>query len=98
MCGKALVMKEPMLHAKGQKYQALYACEEHGQMMLCGAIRRNINESFRLRVILMRPDEERLTRYREKLANEREYRRSHRRSRRGSAKHGTAQKAPTPAE
>ena len=91
-------MKEPMLHAKGQKYQALYACEEHGEMMLCGAIRRNINETFRLRVVLMRADEERLARYREKLASEREYRRSHRRSRRGAGKQGASQKAPVAVE
>ena len=57
-------------------------------MMLVGSIKRNINETFRLRVILMRPDEERLTRYREKLANEREFRRSHRRSRRGGKREG----------
>ncbi len=98
MCGKRLDMKEPMLHAKGQKYQALYACEEHGEMMLCGAIRRNINETFRLRVVLMRADEERLARYREKLASEREYRRSHRRSRRGAGKQGASQKAPVAVE
>lgn len=89
VCGKPLTEKEPMLHAKGQKYQALYSCEEHGEMMLVGSIKRNINETFRLRVILMRPDEERLTRYREKLANEREFRRSHRRSRRGGKREGT---------
>lgn len=89
VCGKPLAEKEPMLHAKGQKYQALYSCEEHGEMMLVGSIKRNINETFRLRVILMRPDEERLTRYREKLANEREFRRSHRRSRRGGKREGT---------
>lgn len=88
VCGKPLTEKEPMLHAKGQKYQALYSCEEHGEMMLVGSIKRNINETFRLRVILMRPDEERLTRYREKLANEREFRRSHRRSRRGGKREG----------
>lgn len=98
MCGKPLARKEPMLHAKGQKYQALYACEEHGEMMLCGAIRRNINETFRLRVILMRADEERLTRYREKLASEKEYRRSHRRSRRGPKKDGAASKPTAVAE
>jgi len=88
MCQKPLVQKEPMLHAKGQKYQALYACEEHGEMMLVGSIKRNINDTYRLRVILMRADEERLTRYREKLANEKEYRRAHRRSRRGGKRDG----------
>ena len=88
ICGKALVQKEPMLHAKGQKYQALYACEEHGEMMLLATLKRNINETFRLRVILMRADEERLAKYREKLANEREYRRSHRRPRRSSKRDG----------
>ena len=98
VCGKPLTEKEPMLHAKGQKYQALYSCEEHGEMMLVGSIKRNINETFRLRVILMRPDEERLTRYREKLANEREFRRSHRRSRRGGKREGAkaAQAVETP--
>lgn len=91
MCGKTLTLKEPLLHAKGQKYQALYACEEHGEMMLVASLRRNINDTLRLRVILMRPDEERLARYREKLANEQEYRRSHRsrgRRSRGGAKAG----------
>jgi len=84
LCNKPLVQKERMLHAKGQKYQALYGCEEHGEMMLLGSIKRNINETFRLRVILTRADEERLTRYKEKLENEKEYRRSHRRSHRSS--------------
>ena len=88
-CQKPLVMKEPMLHAKGQKYQALYACEEHGEMMLLATVRKNINETFRMRVILLRPDEERLTRYREKLAGEREFRRAHRRRGRGPKKEGT---------
>lgn len=88
LCGTALAEKEPMLHAKGQKYQQLYSCSEHGEMMLVGSIKRNINETFRLRVILMRADEERLTRYREKLANEKEFRRSHRRSRRGGKREG----------
>ena len=88
LCGVALEEKESMLHAKGQKYQQLYACPEHGEMMLVGSIKRNINETFRLRIILMRADEERLTRYREKLANEREFRRSHRRSRRGGKREG----------
>ena len=88
ICKKTLSQKEPMLHAKGQKYQALYECAEHGEMMLVGSIKRNINDTFRLRVILMRADEERLTRYREKLANEKEYRRSHRRSRRGGKREG----------
>lgn len=90
MCGVPLTQKEPMLHAKGQKYQALYECAEHGEMMLVGSLRRNINETLRLRVILMRADEERLTRYREKLANEREYRRSHRSRRHGRKKDGGA--------
>ena len=89
ICGEPLLQKEPMLHAKGQKYQALYACAEHGEMMLLATLKRNINETFRLRVILMRADEERLTRYREKLANEKEFRRSHRRSRRSSRKDAT---------
>ena len=80
-CKKPLLQKEPLLHAKGQKYQALFACEEHGEMMMCAAVKRNINETFRVRVILMRPDEERLTRYREKLANEKEFRRARRRPR-----------------
>lgn len=88
ICKKTLSQKEPMLHAKGQKYQALYECAEHGEMMLVGSIKRNINDTFRLRVILMRADEEHLTRYREKLANEKEYRRSHRRSRRGGKREG----------
>lgn len=94
-CGKPLTQKERMLHAKGQKYQSLYACDEHGEMMLAGSIKRNINETFRLRVILMRADEERLTRYREKLANEREFRRAHRRSRRGGRREGTKAETPT---
>lgn len=95
MCGKPLTGKEPMLHAKGQKYQRLYECEEHGEMMLVGGIKRNINETFRLRVILMRADEERLSRYREKLANEREFRRSHRRSRRGGKREGSKTTSPS---
>lgn len=96
MCKKPLVQKEPMLHAKGQKYQALYNCEEHGEMMLLGSIKRNINETFRLRVIITRADEEKLTRYREKLAVEKEHRRTHRRPRR-SARRGEGAKAETAA-
>ena len=95
ICKKTLSQKEPMLHAKGQKYQALYECAEHGEMMLVGGIKRNINETFRLRVILMRADEERLSRYREKLANEREFRRSHRRSRRGGKREGSKTTSPS---
>lgn len=93
-CGKPLTQKEPLLHAKGQKYQALYACEEHGEMMLVASLRRNINETLRLRVILMHPDEERLTRYRERLANEQEYRRSHRSRGRRSRSAAKASSAP----
>ena len=95
ICGKPLTLKEPLLHAKGQKYQALYACEEHGEMMLVASLRRNINDTLRLRVMLMHPDEERLTRYRERLANEQEYRRSHRS--RGRRSRGGAKPSTTPA-
>ena len=93
-CGKPLTQKEPLLHAKGQKYQALYACEEHGEIMLVASLRRNINDTLRLRVILMHPDEERLTRYRERLANEQEYRRSHRSRGRRSRSAAKASSAP----
>ena len=90
VCGVPLSQKEPMLHAKGQKYQSLYECAEHGEMMLVGTLRKNINETLRLRVILMRADEERLAKYREKLANEREYRRAHRSRRHGRRRDGAA--------
>lgn len=92
LCGKPLTLKEPLLHAKGQKYTALYACEADGEMMMQASVKRNINDTFRVRMVLFRADEERLTRYREKLENEQKFRKSRRRGRRTGKKEG----APAP--
>ena len=52
-------------------------------MMQQLTIRRNINETLRARIVTYRADEEKLARYREKLANEKEFRRARRRRSRG---------------
>ncbi len=83
LCGGALEKKEATLHSKGQKYITLYACEKDGELMQQLTIRRNINETLRARIVFYRADEEKLARYREKLAQEKEFRRSRRRRTRG---------------
>lgn len=83
ICGKPLTKKEATLHTKGQKYITLYACEDDGELMQQMVIRRNINESLRARIVFYRADEEKLARYREKLENEKEFRRARRRRPRG---------------
>jgi DNA polymerase III epsilon subunit-like protein len=91
LCGKALTQKEPTLHTKGQRYFSLYACETDGEMMQQLSIKRNINETLRARIVFYRADEERLARYREKLANEKEFHRVRRRRRGGRAKKSAAE-------
>lgn len=88
ICGKALEQKEPTLHTKGQRYMTLYTCKNDGEIMQQLTVKRNINESLRARIIFFRADEERLTRYREKLATEKEFRRA-RRHHRGRGKKNT---------
>ncbi len=78
MCKKPLAPKEATLHSKGQRYLTLYVCEEHGEMMQQLSIKRNINETLRAHIILFRADEEKLKKYREKLENEKEFRRARR--------------------
>ena len=83
ICSAPLEKKEATLHSKGQKYITLYTCPEDGELMQQMTIRRNINESLRARIVYYRADEEKLARYREKLATEKEFRRSRRRRSRG---------------
>ena len=81
LCGKPLTQKEPTLHTKGQRYLTLYTCEADGEMMQQLSIKRNINETLRAHIILFRADEEKMKRYHEKLENEKQFRRAHRRRR-----------------
>ena len=83
ICSAPLEKKEATLHSKGQKYITLYSCEVDGELMQQMTIRRNINESLRARIVYYRADEEKLARYREKLAAEKEFRRARRRRSRG---------------
>ena len=98
LCGEPLTVKEPTLHSKGQRYLTLYTCEKDGDMMLGVSIKRNINETLRAVVLLYRADEEKLAKYREKLAAEQENRRTHRKRRKGRSKAaGESKKAKAPA-
>ena len=92
MCGAPLAIKEPTLHSKGQRYLTLYTCDKDGDMMLGVSLKRNINETLRAVVLLYRADEEKLTRYREKLAAEAQNRRTHRKRRRSRPKSSTVAK------
>ena len=92
LCSAPLARKEATLHSKGQRYTTLYECPEHGELLQQLTVKRNINETLRARVVFFRADEERLARYREKLANEKEIRRSRRRRSRG--RRGAASAAP----
>lgn len=98
LCGEPLTVKEPTLHSKGQRYLTLYTCEADGDMMLGVSLKRNINETLRAAVLIYRADEEKLTKYREKLAAEAENRRTHRKRRKGRSKAaGESKKAKAPA-
>ena len=96
ICDAPLTGVEPTLHSKGQRYLTLYRCEAHGEMMLQVSLKRNINETMRAVVLMYKADEEKLAKYREKLAMEKEFRRSHRKKRRGRGK-PAGEKAPVPA-
>ena len=96
ICNAPLEKKEATLHSKGQKYTTLYACETDGELLQQLAIKRNINETLRARIVFYRADEEKLARYREKLAMEKEFRRARRhrsRGRKPSAENATASKS-----
>ena len=83
LCNAPLDAKEKTLHSKGQRYLTLYTCPKDGDMMQQISIKRNINETLRARIVFFRADEERLAKYKEKLALEKEFRRArkHRRPR-----------------
>ena len=83
LCDAPLEAKEKTLHSKGQRYLTLYTCPKDGDMMQQLSIKRNINETLRARIVFFRADEERLAKYKEKLALEKEFRRArkHRRPR-----------------
>lgn len=92
VCGKPFAESEKMLHSKGQKYTVHHRCETDGDLLLQVRLYRNINETFRARIIIFPATEEKLQNYHDKLALEQEFHRSHRRHR--SHKPANADTAP----
>lgn len=70
LCQAALTPKEALLHSKGQRYLRLYHCQKDGDIFTEVRLARNLNETWRARFSAYRADEEKLTRYRDKLAME----------------------------
>lgn len=88
LCRKPLSPEEALLHSKGQRYLRLYHCEKDGEIFTEVRLARNLNETFRARFSAYRADEEKIARYREKLALEKAYagKRRHRKRRTGTTK------------
>lgn len=81
VCGKPFAEHEQMLHSKGHKYTIHFHCETDGEMLMQVRVYRNINGTYRARVLFSPATEETLKIYHEKLEHEQEYRRSHRKRR-----------------
>ncbi|MBP3437344.1 MAG: exonuclease domain-containing protein [Clostridia bacterium] len=79
LCQETLGNGDKLLHSKGQRYLRLYTCENDGEMFTEVRLTRNINETWRAKVSVYRATEEKITRYRDKLALEKEFARKNRR-------------------
>ena len=67
LCRSALEAKDRPLHSKGQRYTYLYACPQHGEMLLTLRLHRNFNDTWRAKRTLKNADEESVAAYREGL-------------------------------
>ena len=72
VCQAPLEDADKLLHSKGQRYLRLYRCKEDGEIFTEVRLTRNINETWRARVSIYRATEEKITRYRDKLALKKE--------------------------
>ena len=81
VCGNKFSEHEPTLHSKGHKYTIHYHCETDGEMLMQVRMYRNINGTYRARILFSPATEETLKVYHEKLEQEKEFRRSHRKRR-----------------
>lgn len=67
-CGAPLRRAEPVLHSKGNRYQALFVCETDGELFVQLRLQKNLNETWRARKLVYAADEEKKKQYRDKLA------------------------------
>ena len=104
-CKAPLTALYETLHSKGQKYQTLFSCPEHGELFVQLRLQKNLNETWRAKKLVYAAEDEKKTAY---LANlevqaqaNAERRRSHRRRRRRSnakSAEGAAQEVAQSAE
>ncbi len=90
LCGAAVEYEGRKIHTKGQRYQSLVHCAEHGDFFVCLRPARNFDETWRVRKSITRASGDELVAFREKLREpERRRVRRPRRHRRPSAAQGT---------